>query len=39
MIAFILSFLVIFIPILIVAYGLSSWLRARLYKYIGSDMV
>ena len=39
MIAFILSFMVIFIPIFIVMYGLSSWLRARLYKYVGSDMV
>lgn len=38
MIAFILSFLVIFIPIFIVMYGLSSWLRARLYKYIESGM-
>ena len=38
MIAFILSFLVIFIPIFIVVYGLSSWLRARLYKYIESGM-
>ena len=38
MINLILSFIAIFIPVFLILYGLSSWLRYRLYKYIGSEM-
>ena len=38
MITFILSFIAVFIPVFLILYVLSSWLRYRLYKYIGSRM-